>query len=167
MRAVVNVAEFFSPGVSGLCKYWIERSQGRAVIPRGEVDPLDMPKTALPYVLLIDLSREPIRISYRLVGTSLAAAYGLDFTGLELSSFEVPNGLEAAIVETYREVVRSETPAVGHYGYPNHHGRLVLSEFAVFPLSNGGLVDQCLAVEHLDVRAECFSGELVPLKRRA
>ena len=51
--------------------------------------------------------------------------------------------------------------------YPNHHGRLVLSEFAVFPLSNNGLVDQCLAVEHLDVRAECFSGELVRLKRRA
>ena len=51
--------------------------------------------------------------------------------------------------------------------YPNHHGRLVLSEFAVFPLSNNGLVDQCLAVEHLDVRAECFSRELVRLKRRA
>lgn len=165
MRAIVNVSEFVSPAVANLCKFWIERSAGRLVIPRGEVDIVDLPRTVLPHLLLIDLARDSRDIRYRLVGTRLANDYGLDFTGLRLTEFEPPRGLAEAISDTYGAVKDFALPAVGHYGYPTRNGKLAMSEFAVFPLSNGGVLDQCLAIEHLDVQSDYFAGELVPLKR--
>ena len=164
MRAIVNVSEFLSPAVAALCKYWMERSAGRFVIPRGEIDVIEMPRAALPHLLVIDLMRESTDIRYRLVGTRLATDYGLDFTGLRLSEFTPPNGLEEAISETYRSVAEFKIPAAGHYVYPTTDGNLAMAEFAVFPVSNGGIVTQCLAVEHLDVRSEYFPGDLAPLR---
>jgi hypothetical protein len=166
MRAIVNVSEFLSPAVANLCKFWTERSAGRFVIPRGEIDVVELPRTVLPHLLLIDLSRDSRDIRYRLVGSRLANDYGLDFTGLRLSEFSPPNGLEEAISDTYRAIKDFAMPVVGHYGYPTRNGKLAVSEFAVFPLSNGGVLDQCLAIEHLDVQSEYFAGELAPLMRR-
>jgi len=163
MRAIVNVSEFLSPAVASLCKYWTERSAGRLVVPRGEIDVIQMPRSALPHLLLVDLTRDSTDIRYRLVGTRLARDYGLDFTGLCLSDFTPPNGLEDAIAETYRSVAEFQMPAVGHYGYPALDGNLVMSEFAVFPVSNDGIVNQCLAIEHLDVRSDYLPGDLAPL----
>jgi hypothetical protein len=163
MRAIVNVSEFLSPAVASLCKYWMERSAGRLVVPRGEVDVVEMPRLVLPHLLVVDLTREPTDIRYRLVGTRLAKDYGLDFTGLRLSDFAPPNGLREVIAETYRSVVEFQMPAVGHYGYPAINGNLAMSEFAVFPVSNDGIVTQCLAIEHLDVLSEYLPGDLAPL----
>jgi hypothetical protein len=166
MHAIVNVSEFFSPAVSEFCKYWTERSAGRLVVPRGEVDVVEMPRPVLPYLILIELSRDSNDIRYRLVGTRLAQDYGLDFTGLHLSEFKPPNNLEEAISDTYRAIRDFAMPVIGHYGYPTRQGKLAMAEFAVFPISNNGIVDQCLAVEHLDVRSEYQPGELAPLTRR-
>jgi hypothetical protein len=163
MRAIVNVSEFLSPAVAALCKYWLERSAGRLVVPRGEIDVVEMPRATVPYLLVIDLMQNSSDIRYRLVGTRLATDYGLDFTGLRLSEFTPPNKLEEVISETYRSVAELEMPAVGHYGYPTRDGNLAVSEFAVFPVSNGGIVNQCLAIEHLDVCSEYLPGDLAPL----
>jgi hypothetical protein len=166
MRAIVNVSEFFSPAVAGFCKYWIERSGGRNVVPRGEIDVIDMPRAILPNLLLIDLSRDSNDIRYRLVGTRLVYDYGLDFTGMRLSEFEPPCKLEEAIADTYGNAKDLAMPTIGHYGYPTRDGKMVMSEFAVFPISNNDLIDQCIAIEHLDVRSEHLPGDLAPLKRR-
>src|SRR3954470_14752504 len=72
--------------------------------------------------------------------------------------FAPPNGLGEAIAETYRSVAEFHMPAVGHYGYPALDGNLVMSEFAVLPVSNDGIVNQCLAIDHLDVRSEYLPG---------
>jgi hypothetical protein len=71
------------------------------------------------------------------------------------------------IADAYRAIKESRMPVVGHCGYPTQSGKLVMAEFALFPLSTDGVVTQCLAADHLDVRAECLTGDLAPLKRRA
>src|SRR3954468_1989642 len=111
MRAIVNVSEFLSPAVASLCKYWMERSAGRLVVPREEIDVVEMPRPVLPHFSVVDLTRDSTDIRYRLVGTRLAKHYGLDFTGLRLSDFSPPNGLGEAIAETYRSVAEFHMPA--------------------------------------------------------
>jgi hypothetical protein len=64
-----------------LYNYW-NKKRGRRVMPdRLEIDPSDLPARMLPYVFMVDLSDDPPRWRYRLIGTEIVARLGVEPTG--------------------------------------------------------------------------------------
>jgi hypothetical protein len=117
LRAIANIGEYFSPAVPHLCRYWLEKSAGRARPSRQEIDALDMPKRSLPYVMLVDIERAPFRVKYRLVGTGIASLFSLDFGGRYLDQFLMPGTYRQEAQALYQGVAETAEPVVGHYGY--------------------------------------------------
>jgi len=71
---------FFRP----LLRYWEARRAGRTAPARGDIDPLDLPPTLLPHVVLIDVKREPLAFSYRLAGTAADTIHGQSLKGVRI-----------------------------------------------------------------------------------
>jgi hypothetical protein len=161
MLAISNLGEYISSAVPEVCKYWIEKAGGRAAPTRNEVDVLEMPKSHLPRLLIVDIELEPFRVKYRLVGTHFSRQLAVDFTGKYLDQLVLPGTLRDEAIDLYRAVQRTGLPAVGHYGYPKQGGGQALTEFAILPISNGEIVTHCLAVEHYGVLDPAFADQLV------
>jgi hypothetical protein len=56
--------------------YWRSKACGRLPV-RADIDPLDMPRSILPHVMLVDLVGPGRRPRYRLIGCALADRTGL------------------------------------------------------------------------------------------
>jgi hypothetical protein len=163
---IVDVKGFFAPAVPKIFEYWSAIAMGQGAPSRELLDPLDMPKSELPHVMLIEYEHEPYRAKYRVVGTGISRQYSLDYTNLFVDQLAFPVGLEEAASIQYRQVWQTAKPIVGHYGYPTTAGRLILAEYAMLPLLSDGRVTHCLAVEHLDPRDEAFPEPIAPVKRK-
>src|SRR3546814_13638668 len=72
---------FFRP----LLQYWSERAAGRAAPRRSDIDPLDLPSSLLPHLLLIDVERDPPDFRYRLAGTAADTIHGQSLKGVPVS----------------------------------------------------------------------------------
>src|ERR1051325_10468197 len=65
--------------IPALHSWWLDHA--RNDIPdRSQLHPGDV-KPLLPYLLISDVEHNPFRIRYRLVGTRVVEATGIDFTG--------------------------------------------------------------------------------------
>ena len=64
-----------------LYDYWNKKRGTRAMPARLEIDPAELPAPMLPYVFMVDLSGDPPRWRYRLIGTEIVARLGLEPTG--------------------------------------------------------------------------------------
>lgn len=65
----------------GLRDYWLGLlGEGRAMPAPEAVDPVAIPML-LPHVVLADVSHDPLRFRYRLIGTKVTALAGRDATG--------------------------------------------------------------------------------------
>ena len=127
--------------------YW-DRIRGDRHFPaKGDIDPAEI-KAALPYVLISEVQREPLRVRYRLVGTEAAHFAGEDFTGKWLH--ESGWGEDAAAIEQYYvHMFEVGGPAFGiDYFTQVSDGQRRPYEWAIFPLAaDGEHVDYCLLVE--------------------
>jgi len=122
---------------------------------RASIDPADI-KPLLPYILLVDIEREPFRVKYRICGTRVAEICG-DVTGKYLD--ELNGGSvwsPAEFQRQYEAVCNGRLPIFGR--------QLVLSRYdssypcfiGIWPLSRTGQdVDMCIAIEdYLELRPE-------------
>lgn len=71
---------FFRP----LLVYWEERRNGRTAPRRADLDPLDLPPSLLPHVLLIEVERDPLDFRYRLAGTAADTIHGQSLKGVRI-----------------------------------------------------------------------------------
>lgn len=122
--------------------YWQGKCVGDCPPPRGAIQPFDMPKL-LPYLVLVDIEPEGMRVRYRLVGTHEAEANGSDFTGRYLD--ECGFAIEAWLVECYRRLVTTRRPVYTVYEWHREdlrgaRGSVGASETGFFPLSSDGIV---------------------------
>jgi hypothetical protein len=147
---------FVSPHVSAIYNYWLARKGEREAPGRQDIDPMDMPRASLPYVLLIDLLYDPFRVRYRLVGTHCVAIYGNDYTGLFLDQLEIPDTVRRQIDQDYREVADSRRPVVSIYNWQRMTGDEAIAEYAIMPIISGGIVTQCLCAEHISYKGAVF-----------
>lgn len=69
------------PEVRELIEYWRSLHPGSTLPGRRHFDPLDNPHL-LQNLWLIDVSREPLRFRFRLIGTALVNFIGRDCTGM-------------------------------------------------------------------------------------
>ena len=52
---------------------------GRVAPQWSDVQPGDI-KSLLPYIMVVDVLKQPFDVRYRIVGTSVVEAFGYDFT---------------------------------------------------------------------------------------
>src|SRR4030095_6769066 len=61
--------------------YWLTLCGSRPMPSRRDIDPLQIPPVYRPDSMLIEISHQPRRYRYRLVGTHVVTASGEDRTG--------------------------------------------------------------------------------------
>ena len=75
-------------------EYWCQKRIGPALPPVSAIDPLTMPRQALPWLVLVDVLGNPPRLRFRLQGTQVVDAAGADYSSRYFD--EVP-GMEQQI----------------------------------------------------------------------
>lgn len=139
------LADVQSPRIRQLYDYWKSKCSDVAPPPRSAIEPGDI-RPLLPYLVLAELTADPFRIAYRLVGTAVVRWHGDDFTGREHSS--VPSFVESGIEEAYRRVLQTAAPVFGRTGLNAGDQSWIGFEYAIFPLSDDGrTVNKCLAIQ--------------------
>lgn len=92
--------------------YWDSNRAGRRMPARRDIEPtgiLDL----LPYVVFIDVEREPLEFRCRLVGTAIAARFGHDHTGVR---FGAPSqqGQGSEVWSAALRILEEKRPIVSH-----------------------------------------------------
>jgi hypothetical protein len=140
-----------SPRIRALCAYWRSKCSDVAPPPRSAIEPADI-RPLLPYLVLSELTADPFRITYRLVGTAVVRSHGADFTGREHHA--VASLAECGIDESYHLALTSKAPVFGRTALYAGDQTWIAFEYAIFPLSDDGVtVNKCLAIESGDAVA--------------
>jgi hypothetical protein len=134
-----------APRIRELHAYWKSRCSDVTLPPRSAIEPADI-RALLPYLILSELTPDPFRICYRLVGTAVVRWHGEDFTGRDHDA--VASLADSGIDDAYRRVLATAGPVYGKTGlYVGDHSWIAI-EYAIFPLSDDGVtVNKCLAIE--------------------
>jgi hypothetical protein len=101
---------FESAELNEIYAYWAAKKGGRRMPSRRDLDPAEIPRL-LRNLMLIDVSRDPFRFGYRLIGTNVVDATGENRTG---KCFDVV-GFFAA-----NPIVKQEYITVATTGEPLH-----------------------------------------------
>jgi hypothetical protein len=116
--------------------YWDGKRQSKLMPSRSDIDPVEIPRL-LPYVILIDVVREPLNFRYRLIGTQARDIMRQDFTGRFFS--EIPGkGRESMLWHGCDAVVGSKSPMSWQIPYVGQDRYLRDCENVLLPLSNDG-----------------------------
>ncbi len=130
-----------------LLGYWEGLRAGRKTPYRNEIDPRDMTGDARNLFILENLGRGNIR--FRLAGTAIVDAFGMELRGMNARAIMAPQSresLSALISETL------EDPGVGYARLRDHAESGAVWELLLLPLrSDFGMIDRVI-------------GCLVPLK---
>jgi hypothetical protein len=98
--------------------------------------------------MIVDLTSEPFRARYRLVGTEIARVAHFDFTGhfLDELSFDTDNVIDW--IACYRTVAEEGLPGFGTIHWISKGAAHRWIEFLICPLSNDdSTVTQCISIE--------------------
>lgn len=147
---MLDIEEVASPRIHRLYSYWQSQREGRGgLLPRRSDIAPDQIRDLLPYIMIVDVERDPLRFRYRLVGTRVVEYNGVEFTGRYLGEIGWPE--EQDLFDSYAEVVNSGRPVFGSLGWELVTGAVGRCEFARLPLSEDGeAVSQILAMEDYD-----------------
>jgi hypothetical protein len=136
-----------SPRIRAFFDYWRSLAVGGTVPARSLVDPAAI-KSLLPHLMIVDLSPEPMRIRYRLVGTEVVRFTGIDITGHYLDELELDEFSEAELLDVYRKQRDDGWPVLGVAEYAMQGKRLLRTEYIVCPLLDAkGLPSQAIVLE--------------------
>ncbi|WP_119299724.1 PAS domain-containing protein [Dongia deserti] len=138
---LIDVSQVTSERVKKFRFYWPGKLTGRSLPPRDAIDPAEIPRL-LPYLVIAEIERKPLRVRYRLVGTRVVEANGHDFTNRYLD--ECKFAVEPLLVECYRRLVATRGPVFAYYEWNKSEwhkptGRVGGCETGFFPLSNDGI----------------------------
>ncbi len=129
-----------------LHEYWISIHPSAGLPGRQHVDPSAI-TNLLPHVFMVDVTRNPLRFKYRLVGTDYVQMMGKDLTGGFLD--EVHPGFHGLILHQYTETAELGRPAYrkGPVMYTRPHRDYLGMERLIVPLARNGIeVDMILGV---------------------
>jgi len=84
--------------------YWERKASLRGLPSRLDIDPVEIPRL-LPHLMLVDVL-PPSQYRYRLIGTEIAAAQGMNATGKYVHEMLKDDGYRAYVLDLYDSVVR-------------------------------------------------------------
>ena len=125
--------------------YWRAKKGDRDFPSRAEIDPLEFTK-ALPRVMMVEVSDDPLEFRYRVAGTGLFAMHGQELTGKLARELDPPE-FGALIHRHYAEVIARRVPIL-------HAIELTVNSLAtsyariILPLSSDGMaIDRLMTCE--------------------
>jgi hypothetical protein len=133
---MIDLGAFKSPKVRKVYEYWLRKSAGGHLPSRSDIKPEDL-RGLLAYVFLVDVAREPLRFTFRLVGTEITRWAGSEYAGFSFGDQEsAPNW--KAVFDDYRSVVDTRLPRRDERSAPWVSKEFYRFERMVAPLSNYG-----------------------------
>ena len=114
--------------------YWQLIADGRPMPARADMDPGAI-ASLLPNILLLDVTRDPLDFSYRLIGTAIVERSQHDYTGMRVMDIPLQRR-PSRIWSLYEDVVRTGQPLCTHIPYRDEATRHV--EMQALPLSDDG-----------------------------
>jgi hypothetical protein len=131
-----------SPNVRAFYEYWDSKrlladGARRPMPSRADLDPTEM-KPWLANIILVDVSDEPRRLSYRLVGSNQVDLRQRDVTGKPVEEGYFGESL-AAVQENYRLVIDEGLPVYDWSPIPSASGVPRPAQALLLPLSGNGL----------------------------
>ena len=128
--------------IARLYGYWQEKRGDRRFPARRDLDPLEF-GYALGWVMLVDVTHDPLRFRIRLYGSDLVAFTGSDMTGVYIDEHPLPEFQSHAEAE-WREVVERGEATHGVVQRV-FDGRTFRAETLRLPLSaDGATIDMLL-----------------------
>jgi len=125
--------------------YWQMKRAGRAMPARRDIDPAEM-RSVLPHLMLIDVEPGP-RYRYRLFGTAVTDAFGMNPTGKCVD--EVMTGdYKAFLLGLYDDLCAEKKPIYSTSIYGTKRDTKMWTQRLMLPLSSdGAAVDKVLACQ--------------------
>ncbi len=129
-RAYLRDHGFPAAHLSDALAYWRHEMPDGSLPPVASIDPLKIPRTALPWSDLIGVVYDPLRFQIRLWGTSVVRAVGHDLKGTWLDEAGMKDGIRrlTAVVE-HRIPYFARIPLTWHveeYRHRSHYCSLGL-----------------------------------------
>jgi len=118
------------------CAYWHEKRGGKAMPARADLDPVEIPRL-LPYIYLVNVHRDPLDFSYRLVGADVVANTRENYSGRRLSQIR-DQGTQGVLADIYAKVAQDGQVSVERILYVTAGGNRKYYENVVAPLSEDG-----------------------------
>ena len=135
-----------SPKVRLVFGHWRESRNGRVFPRRSDIDPAAM-RQALPHITVTQISYEPLRVLYRLLGTEVARWSKQDFTNYYADELVFQDD-DRDWTNFCRSVIAQGTVCFGVTHWREPHARPYWIEHMICPQSSDGVtIDQRLAVE--------------------
>jgi hypothetical protein len=130
-------------------QHWLDLRGTRDMPARADLDPVAMPRRALPFVFLTDVIHDgslsgggALRFRYRLIGTGIVEMTGRDITGKELTAEHYGQHIET-VLTPFRRVVSTRRP-IRTIGRTAWRDVAFLAEAIYLPLGQGKRVDMVL-----------------------
>jgi hypothetical protein len=101
--------EIGHPELRELHRHWEARRGERAMPSRADMDPVELPRSLLANLFLVDVEENPRRYRYRLVGTALTGVMKRELTGRYID--EMPLLFRKFALPAYAEVMERGAPA--------------------------------------------------------
>ena len=148
---LLDQSEITSATVQRMAGYLARKRDGRALPSRADVDPTEI-REFLPYMVLVDIQDDPLRVYYRLVGTRIAEFYG-EFTGTWMHDRPISDAYRQIAENIYRTLLDTKAPVYGVTEMRTRSDAMVSYEWGYFPLSTDGVnVTGGLEIESPDRR---------------
>jgi hypothetical protein len=134
----ISLDECRSDKVRRLLRYWRDICGDRLMPRRQDIDPT-MIWTLLKNISLSEWHRDPDRLFYRIGGTEIVAALGIELSGKWVTEVYADPEDVARTLKIYGCVVDGRSPVIGRT--ENSHMRRGINnyEWAICPLSDDGL----------------------------
>jgi hypothetical protein len=151
------------PTLQTLYDFWLARRGDRIAMLRADLEPTAIP-LLLKNLILTDVSNGGRAIRYRLVGTDIVAAHGVDYTGKTIDEFTGGTILEY-VRTLYGLVLSKATPVYseGQFRWPDQGYRW--TKRLHLPLSReGAIIDMVLAGQVFEPESTREQELLVPAR---
>ncbi|HET6157441.1 MAG TPA: PAS domain-containing protein [Dongiaceae bacterium] len=153
--SLIDAGQVKSERVTRFHDYWRSKCAGGSLPSRTSINPTEIPRL-LPYLVMAEIEREPLRVRYRLVGTRVVEANGADYTNRYLD--ECNFAVEPLLLSCYQQLVEMRAPVFAYYewnksDWRDRRGAVGASETGFFPLSSDGtVIDYAINIADSDVR---------------
>ena len=115
--------------------YWDRKRGGRALPERRDIEPLELDRRLLPYLLLIEI--DGARYRFRLVGTEIVCRLGFDPTGRHVEDV-LSGAYREHVLAINRALVATRRPIMSQSLHRWHDDGYGVTRRIAMPLANGG-----------------------------
>jgi hypothetical protein len=127
-------AQLVVPEQRQLFDYWVDKSRGRSMPCRSDINPMNIPRI-LSGISLVDVSPDKSRCRIRLAGTRLREIYDREITGLHIEDLEWGDKHDYWIA-AYRRTIEEGKPTQGVVRGPRTHKEHLVQYWLKLPLAN-------------------------------